>query len=113
MNAQYTLKNDEYRRARGGKAFLIELTCAKCGADVLTYQKDGDGPLKRCYLNRIHGPAELEALQHDSGLNSPEKVPKLTCPNCKVVIGAAIRHHDGRLAFKLRRGFFGKRRIIQ
>jgi hypothetical protein len=101
------MKNDKYRRARGGKAFMIHLIC-KCGAEVLYYQKDGDGRLKRCYLNRIFAPAHLEQLQH--GSQAVADVPALTCPGCKIVLGTPIVHHDGRTALRLRPGFYTVRR---
>jgi hypothetical protein len=107
----YNLKNDRYRRARGGKAFIVEIGCAACGFLVLVYQKDGDGQLKRCYLNRILAPADLERLQHNPQMQSPGVVPQLICRNCRVVIGSAIRHHDGRIAFRLRQGYFTKQRV--
>ena len=105
------LKNDIYRKARGGKAFFVLLFCAKCMTEVLLYQKDGDGQLKRCYLNRIFEPPELERLQHDIRLKNLEDFPALTCPTCKTVLGMPIRHHDGRIAFRLRQGFFAKKRL--
>jgi len=105
------LKNDVYRKARGGKAFFMRLFCAKCTAEVFLYQKDGDGQLKRCYLNRIFEPPELERLQHDIRLRDPEHIPALTCRTCKTVLGMPIRHHDGRIAFRLRQGFFTKKRV--
>jgi len=103
------MKNDRYRKARGGKAFMIKLFCL-CGAEVLHYQKDGDGKLKRCYLNRIFGPAHIEKLQHDPTYSDPKNVPPLVCPICGTVIGVAILHFDGRVAFRLRQGFFSKKR---
>ena len=105
------LKNDRYRKIRGGKAFVVKVCCGKCGERVLTYQKDGDGPLKRCYLNRIMDPPKLEKLQYEHAASSPSAVPPLVCPACTIVLGMAIRHHDGRLAFRLRPGFFFKKRI--
>ena len=105
-----TMKNDQYRKARGGKAFMVHVHCAKCGKQLLYYQKDGDGPLKRCYLNRIFGPAELEKLQRDVGCLNPSKVPPLVCAGCDTVIGKAISHHDGRVAFRLRPGYIFKKR---
>ncbi len=106
------LKNDKYRKARGGKAFMIEVSCATCQEHLLRYQKDGDGPLKRCYLNRITAPAALATLQHHPAMRDPERVPPLSCPKCHTVIGVAILHHDGRVAFRLRQGFFAKKRLI-
>lgn len=107
----FELKNDRYRRARGGKAFVIELQCSKCTAIILIYQKDGDGQLKRCYFNRILAPAELERLQHNPNIRQPNDAPKLVCPQCRLVVGAPICHHDGRLAFRLRLGSFLKKRL--
>ena len=104
------LKNDRYRRARGGKAFLVQVHCSDCKKVVLLYQKDGDGRLKRCYLNRIMAPPELERLQRSKDKN-PERLPKLACVRCEVVLGTGIRHHDGRLAFRLHPNFFFTKRI--
>ena len=103
------MKNDKYRKARGGKAFIIRVFCL-CGAEAVHYQKDGDGMLKRCYLNRIFGPAELEKLQHDPLCLDTKNVPPLVCRSCLTVIGMPIVHHDGRVAFRLRQGFFRKKR---
>lgn len=97
------MKMDKYRRARGGKAFMINLMCS-CGAEILYYQKDGDGKLKRCYLNRIFSPKELEKLQRQK--LEPNDIPPLTCPSCNKVVGTAITHHDGRIAFRLRPGHY-------
>ncbi len=103
------MKNDKYRKARGGKAFMVKIFCV-CGNELLYYQKDGDGKLKRCYINRIFAPAHLEKLQHDSRYLNPENVPSLMCDRCKTVVGVAIKHHDGRIAFRLRQGYFTKKR---
>ena len=107
----YKLKNDKYRRARGGKAFVISLFCTACESRILDYQKDGDGTLKRCYLNRLLAPANLETLQHDESTKHIKDIPSLLCPGCGEVIGVAIIHHDGRYAFKLRQGHFIKKRL--
>ena len=107
----YVLKNDRYRKARGGKAFVVSISCSNCQAEILVYQKDGDGQLKRCYLNRILSPKSLEKLQHDTSIRRPRDLDDLCCPTCGVVIGSPIEHHDGRLAFRLRQGFFQKRRL--
>ncbi len=108
---KFILKNDRYRKARGGKAFVVSVICIKCQNEVLVYQKDGDGQLKRCYLNRILLPRQLERLQHDATVQHPGDLTDLCCPACDVVLGSPIRHHDGRLAFRLRQGFFQKRRL--
>ena len=102
-------KNDQYRKIRGGRAYFIELFCAQCSTFLLLYQKDGDGRLKRCYLNRIFEPKNLKVLQHSKNRDL-KKLPKLSCTNCKEVVGAPIQHHDGRLALRLRPGYFYTKR---
>ena len=89
---------------------MVRVHCALCGSEALYYQKDGDGALKRCYLNRIYAPANLAQLQNNPAMDDPKQVPALECPKCKTVLGKAITHHDGRVAFRLRPGFFFKRR---
>lgn len=106
----FTMKNDTYRKARGGKAFMVDIFCAKCSALVLVYQKDGDGQLKRCYFNRVFSPVKFSQLQHDEAIHQPEQAPSLRCSSCGEIIGMPIRHHDGRFAFRLRQGFFTKKR---
>ena len=103
------LKKDRYRAKRGGTAKLVDVICANCKSKVLLYQKDGPGWLKRCYLNRIFEPSEYSKLQKDRSMNSPEKMPKLICLNCKRIIGVPMKHKDGRLAFALIRGAFKRR----
>jgi hypothetical protein len=101
------MKNDKYRKARGGKAFMIHLVC-KCDQKVLYYQKDSDGRLKRCYLNRIFAPENLEVLQRKYA--STDSMENLICNHCGETLGIPIVHHDGRIAFRLRKGFYTTKR---
>lgn len=104
------MKNDKYRQARGGTAVMLDVFCAKCNTPVIYYQKDGPGVLKRCYLNRIFAPADLERLQKDPRITEPKDMPNLECSSCHSVIGTPMRHDDGRLAFRLRLGYSYKKR---
>lgn len=104
------MKKDKYLRARGSIARMLDIHCATCGAWILKYQKDGIGHLLRCYLNRIFAPPELEALQSNSAIQEPKDMPKLTCPQCKTLIGTPMRHFDNRLAFRLMKGTYAKKR---
>ncbi len=88
---------------------MFDIFCTACGAFVLNYQKDGPGQLLRCYLNRIFAPPELERLQRDSVIKEPCDMSNLACPSCKAVIGTPMRHDDGRLAFRLRKGTYSKK----
>jgi hypothetical protein len=103
------MKIDKYLEARGGTAHMINVNCAKCGKKILFYQKDGPGWLKRCYLNRIFGVEKWENLQHNLLLKNPADLPDLIC-DCGHIIGTPMIHKDGRLAFKLIRGSFKRRR---
>src|SRR3989344_4579357 len=50
------LKNDKYRKTRGGYSRLLNISCEKCGTNICLYQKDGPGNLRRMYLDRITEP---------------------------------------------------------
>ncbi|MBS0585434.1 MAG: hypothetical protein JSR76_03920 [Verrucomicrobia bacterium] len=90
----YTFVIDAFTERRGLPS-LLEISCAACQAYLITYQKDGPGPLLRCYFDRIHGPKDLCNL-HDT---SPEV---LRCERCKNEIGKkGIYEKEDRLAFFL------------
>lgn len=83
------LKNDKYRKARGGRSRLLEVSCESCGASLFLYQKDGPGPLKRVYVDRIIKPVMGKAKQ-------------LICKSCKKVIGTFyIYEKEKRPAYRL------------
>jgi hypothetical protein len=106
-----TLKNDVYRRQRGGQAFFLILRCTRCSERIMLYQKDGDGRLKRCYLNRIFDPPELEALQREYADRPPGDLPPLACKRCNLTVGLPIRYRDGRLAYRLIEGTIAKTKL--
>lgn len=60
------LKNDKYRRTRGGYSRLLDITCQKCDSGICLYQKDGPGNLRRMYLDRI---SENKVPLSDKNLN--------------------------------------------
>ncbi len=90
------LKNDKYRKARGGHSRILDISCAKCGTHLFNYQKDGPGILKRTYLDRILG----------------SKVGKsnLLCPKCKELLGVPIIYKkENRPAIRLFEGAVSKK----
>ncbi|MDP3882291.1 MAG: hypothetical protein Q8Q31_05430 [Nanoarchaeota archaeon] len=99
------MKKDKYLRERGGTAKIIDVECSKCSSLLLTYQKDGPGWLKRCYLNRIISPPNMAELNKNPLIKSTADMPYLKC-SCGEVIGSPMRYKDGRLAFHLIRGKF-------
>jgi hypothetical protein len=105
------MKQDKYRRARGGTAKMLDISCTNCGGWLLKYQKDGPGNLLRCYLNRIFAPEKLERLQNDPTIQEPKDIPNLVCNSCKTLIGTPMRYEDGRLAFRLIKGRYSKRQL--
>jgi len=80
---------DKFLKARGGKAKLITIFCTSCGERAFIYQKDGNGPLHRCYVNRFV-PEVLAPY--------PEV---LSCSRCKSKLGTMHVHNDGRLAYNM------------
>lgn len=100
------LRNDRYRKVRGGKAKLLRILCARYKSEVIQYQKDGDGALHRCYLNRITNPGNLVGLDNTFSLS--KEMRSLICPSCSQLIGTPMKHTDGRLAFRLMKGDYSK-----
>jgi hypothetical protein len=91
-------KNDTYRKARGGYARLLAVSCATCGTHLFSYQKDGPGLVKRLYLDRIYQSNTYEGLQH----RALTDIPPLLCPQCGEHLGMPIIYQkEQRLAFRL------------
>ena len=93
---------------KGGISRILAICCGRCGTQVVVYQKDGIGKLKRCYLDRILDPPALAALESDPVIISPKAMSRLTCTKCANVLGVPTRHHTGRLAFHLLPSAFAK-----
>lgn len=93
-------KKDDYRVARGGRSQFIDLLCDRCGKHIALYQKDGPGPLKRMYIDRIVGPESLVRLL--VSVRSVKKLPAFSCSSCKEELGVPmIYEKEKRLAYKL------------
>ncbi|MBI1833761.1 MAG: hypothetical protein HYR90_02955 [Candidatus Andersenbacteria bacterium] len=91
------MKNDKYRKARGGHSRILQLSCSNCGKELFRYQKDGPGILKRLYLDRI--------LDYSTAAN------KLMCPKCNEVLGMrTIYKKENRQAYRLFTGAVSKSR---
>jgi len=102
------IKKDKHFRKRGGNAKIIDILCSKCGNKLFTYQKDGPGWLKRCYLNRILSPEKYEKMQYNPNIKETKDIKNLIC-SCKQFIGSPMIHKDKRLAFNLIRGNFKRK----
>ena len=48
-----SFKSDDYQKSRGGYSQTLNLGCNRCGLPLGSYQKDGPGPLKRLYIDRL------------------------------------------------------------
>lgn len=106
---RFKFKSDSYAKSRGSPVMLM-LSCAQCNNYVMMYQKDGPGPLVRCYLDRIHHPDFL--MQRQDEPFDKKMAPKLECPSCQVVIGSPIIYEkENRPAYHLRPGFFSHKKI--
>ena len=47
------LKQDIFKKSRGVYSRVLNLFCENCKVKICHYQKDGAGPLKRIYVDRI------------------------------------------------------------
>ncbi len=70
------LISDQHRKNRGGWSRILSISCASCNKFLFHYQKDGPGPLKRSYFDRIIG-RNLLIDQKDW----------VYCPQCKICLG--------------------------
>jgi hypothetical protein len=97
-------KRDSFAKSRGRPALLI-ISCSACNEYIMSYQKDGPGPLLRCYLDRIHYPEALKARQYLEF--EKQSAPKLECEHCGIVIGNPIVYEkENRPAYHMRPSFF-------
>lgn len=102
------LKQDKYRKARGGQSKLLDVCCAKCDERLFSYQKDGPGLLKRTYLDRICSSEKYENLQYFALV----EIPQLICLKCGAHIGTPIIYKkENRLAFRIFEGAVSKKII--
>lgn len=101
----YRVKNDGYRRNRGGNSEILDISCTGCDSRVLIYQKDGPGHLKRCYLDRIVYQPESDNLDDET---------LLKCPGCNQLIGTRMIYKpENREAYGLVPGSFSKKKYQQ
>jgi hypothetical protein len=71
----------------------------------MSYQKDGPGPLLRCYLDRIHHPEYLENRQYSAF--DKKTADQLLCNTCNALIGTPIIYEkENRPAYQMRYGSF-------
>lgn len=86
------LKDDHYRKTRGGYARLLDISCTNCGNHVCFYQKDGPGEMKRMYLDRIidysHEGAQFVCLKCKQILGMKSVYEKEKRPIYRMFVGA-------------------------
>lgn len=107
--SKFKFKNDSYTKRRGAPVMLI-INCALCQTYLMHYQKDGPGPLLRCYLDRIHEPENLHLRQY---LNFDKKTfPQLKCDSCSNIIGYPIIYEkENRPTYHMKVGSFSYSKI--
>ncbi len=107
---EFKIRNDKYRRKRGGTSTMYVIKCAECGDNVLIYQKDGVGALVRMYLDRILWPDNLINL--DRKINSTKDFSALICQRCGNIIATPMLYKkEHRYAWRIKRGSIKKKRL--
>ena len=98
MSTKLSFKSDRFKKSRGGYSRWLSLSCEKCKNQLMIYQKDGPGILKRLYLDRI------------ASLNDLKDKEKLECKKCRTVLGIlAIYKKENRPAYRLFAGAIEKK----
>lgn len=101
------IKNDKYKIKRGNFSKIILLTCKNCKHKIGYYQKDGDGWLKRCYVDRLY---ILPKLNHAKF--SLKKF--FTCLKCKSILGKPLIYQkESREAFEIDRQKLLRKKLFQ
>lgn len=99
---KYKIKKDKYRKARGGYSKILLIICTKCQEELLVYQKDGPGILKRMYDDRI------------LVIKNIKKTETLNCGSCKEMVAKAmIYKKENRPAWKVLRGKLQKKVLLK
>jgi ribosomal protein S27E len=94
------MKNDKYSQARSGRSRILDITCENCNIHLCYYQKDGPGPLKRMYVDRM--------------VDIKPATPKLECGNCGSELGLRIIYaKENRPAYRLFQSSINKRIVKQ
>jgi hypothetical protein len=83
------IKNDKYKKTRGGYFRLLKICCQKCGDYICLYQKDGPGNLRRMYIDRINA-SEVSVQRKD-----------LSCRNGDLLGVRIIYKKEQRPAYRL------------
>lgn len=98
MSTKFSFKSDRFKKNRGGYSRWLSLSCEKCKMQLMVYQKDGPGILKRLYLDRIVSSDDLRGKE------------KLECKKCKTVLGIyTIYQKENRPAYRLFAGVIEKK----
>ena len=84
-----SFKNDKYKKVRGGYSRLLKISCQKCSENICFYQKDGQGNLRRMYIDRIIDP-KVSISKKD-----------LSCPKGHLIGVKIIYEKEKRPAFRL------------
>ena len=104
--ADYRIKKDKFQKSRG-RPKILHIKCSKCHSLVLIYQKDGPGPLLRCYLDRIAWPTSFSLLNTPSV--SIKDLQPIKCTECASLLGSPFIYlKENRLAYNMKQGTFEK-----
>ncbi|CAH6418546.1 Hypothetical protein POVN_LOCUS263, partial [uncultured virus] len=107
----YTLISDTFSERRisetGEGSKILKLTCMRCSAHLMMYQKDGGGDLHRCYYDRIldRGTGHLHGWKSRSTAAAIKKQGDITCDQCGTKVGELVtysKYNECRLAYELR-----------
>ena len=94
----YQFHSYKYKKARGGKLRVLDITCEHCAQHVTYYQKDGPGLLKRMYVDRF--------------INTVASGDILNCSNCTTILGHKINYKkENRPAYRLFVGAVNKKSV--
>jgi hypothetical protein len=85
----------------------IDILCSQCGTFIVRYKKKGSGQLIRLYLDMIKEPDFISRLK---SFSSKSDLQVLACINCGNRVGLPSIHGGDRLAYRMIKGSFRRKR---
>ncbi len=107
ISLPFKIKKDKYQKKGGGFSKILVLFCKNCKNKIGYYQKDGNGWLKRCYVDRLY---MLPNLIHPYFSLKTSFI----CSNCGLILGKPLIYQkENREAFEINRKNLIRKKLIK
>ncbi len=95
-------------KKKSSSAFTYDIYCGQCQTVRFRYAKGSSGGLLRCFIGNITVAPDLELWRT---YKSKADFPNLNCSKCGHLMAVPMVYKDGRLAFRMLNGGFGRKKV--